>query len=359
MIARDEAHNLVRSIPAVTPFVTQVVVVDTGSKDATVETARGLGATVSSFPWNDSFADAKNHAIEQASEPFVLVVDADEVLAPGSELALAEFCRRKDGAAGRVSIRSELDASSGSVSVEHIVRIFPSAAGYRYRGRIHEQLLRAGKPPLSVSTGITLLHSGYGAAAVKQTGKIERNLHLLQLELRETPEDPYLHYQMGKTLYLAERYGEATAHLLRAVELIGAEETEVPSYAPNLFLKLAYASLRAGEPRTFLEVLAAACGLFPDFTDLYFAYGVGLMEMQDASAMDSIREAFEHCLALGETSRDRYETVEGVGTYRAHFNLGLYHELTGDLQAARDHYQAALDMGFQPASERLRAAGAT
>jgi tetratricopeptide (TPR) repeat protein len=89
---------------------------------------------------------------------------------------------------------------------------------------------------------------------------------------------------------------------------------------------------------------------FPDYTDLWFLAALCHLALGQASEMVG---AFERCLALGEAPR--YATVEGVGSFRPLYNLGLYHELGGDLPRARECYTRALEVkpSFAPAAERL------
>jgi hypothetical protein len=64
---------------------------------------------------------------------------------------------------------------------------------------------------------------------------------------------------------------------------------------------------------------------------------------------------FEHCLTLGEPDPARYESVPGVGSYRAAYNLGVFHESIGDAARARKFFERAAVDGYPPAAERLQA----
>ena len=77
-IVKNEAKELDRSIHSLRHAVEELVVVDTGSKDATVEIARSYGAKILSFPWQDHFAKARNFALEHVESPWVIFLDADE-----------------------------------------------------------------------------------------------------------------------------------------------------------------------------------------------------------------------------------------------------------------------------------------
>ena len=79
VIAKNEARNLPRCLRSVTGIADDVVVVDSGSTDGTTEIAATHGARVFQRAFT-TYADQKNWASAQATEPFVLNLDADEAL---------------------------------------------------------------------------------------------------------------------------------------------------------------------------------------------------------------------------------------------------------------------------------------
>jgi tetratricopeptide (TPR) repeat protein len=81
MIVRNEEEFLADCLRSVLGVVDEMVIVDTGSTDSTARIAADFGARVFSFEWNDDFSAARNHSLEQASEDWILVLDADEVIA--------------------------------------------------------------------------------------------------------------------------------------------------------------------------------------------------------------------------------------------------------------------------------------
>src|SRR5690349_12770847 len=85
MIVRDEQAALDRCLESVAGLAADVVIVDTGSTDATVDIARARGATVLRHDFTTvDFAAARNAGLAAATGEFVLVLDADETLDPAS-----------------------------------------------------------------------------------------------------------------------------------------------------------------------------------------------------------------------------------------------------------------------------------
>ncbi|MGB8956090.1 MAG: glycosyltransferase family 2 protein [Tumebacillaceae bacterium] len=353
MIVRDEQENIEECLRSVLPYVTEVIVVDTGSQDLTPERASALGAQVFHHPWSDDFSTARNAALERATQPLILVLDADERFAAETEPQLARFCREQDGVAGRVLVRSFLDNVAHSNTTSEITRIFPNRPEYRYHGRIHEQLLYVGQTPVTVSTGILITHTGYLSEQQEKHGKIERNLNLLLQEHASNPDDAYTIYQLGKTCFVGQRYSEAKTWFQAAIDLV-TDTGELPPWFPTLLGQYAYALLHLQDYAALFHVVESGIDLYADFTDLYFVYGLALIDLKDPQRLPDIRNAFEYCLHLGEPDPSRYESVHGVGSYIARYNLGVFYEVTGDAAQAREQYRLSADTGYEPAKKRLQ-----
>ena len=82
MIVRDEAFFIEECLTQAAPHVDEIVVVDTGSTDGTRDIAVRHAQVVADFTWIDDFAAARNAAIERAHGDWILVLDADERIAP-------------------------------------------------------------------------------------------------------------------------------------------------------------------------------------------------------------------------------------------------------------------------------------
>ena len=96
MIVRNEEARLVECLRSVQGFADELVVVDTGSTDATVAIAEAAGARVEQIPWPGDFAPARNQALEFLKGDWVLVLDADEQLRPEAIPALKALMAQPD-----------------------------------------------------------------------------------------------------------------------------------------------------------------------------------------------------------------------------------------------------------------------
>jgi len=91
IITRNEEENLPGTLASV-HFADQIVVLDSGSTDRTVEIARAANAEVYEEPWA-GFASAKNSAIAKCTGAWVLSLDADEELTPELQIEIRTLLR--------------------------------------------------------------------------------------------------------------------------------------------------------------------------------------------------------------------------------------------------------------------------
>lgn len=354
MIVKNEADLIEKTLLSANPLVKEMIVVDTGSTDGTPEIARKLGARVSYKEWNDNFSDLRNYSIQLASHPFILILDADEVIVDSKLCEMQDLFRyleSNEGSAGAVSIMSE--TLTGDKSISSITRIFPNDARYRYEGRIHEQLTFHGKPIHTIIDSlIKINHIGYTPLQIKKKNKYDRNRQLLIKELKERDDKSYVLYQIGKTYYSQKEYTLAKQYFQECVEI--EINTNRRIFLSNALLLLGYCCIFLRKFDEMLFYYNLAIEIYPDYTDLYFMYGVGLIEVKNLNAFKEIPNIFKHCVELGEPSSLKYETVRGVGSFKAFFNLGLYYELTNNLDLSRYYYELSSQSGYEPALKRLK-----
>jgi tetratricopeptide (TPR) repeat protein len=217
LIARDEESNLPACLGSAAGLFDEVVVVDTGSADRTRAVAAGLGARVFDIPWPDSFAAARNAALDRAEGAWAFRLDCDERLEPGSReelrALLAGLPAESTDPPVAFGVRCRHEPAGGPAVELDEARLFPNRPDVRWRYRVHEQVAPS---VLALGgsirrTGVRLLHAGYSDAATTRA-KLARNLRLLEADAAEFPEDPYVLFYLGWTrLDLGDRAGAAEA----------------------------------------------------------------------------------------------------------------------------------------------------
>ena len=125
-----------RCLASVSAVADELVVVDTGSTDATVAIARGHGAVVLHHDFDPvDFAAARNAGLARAGGDHILVLDADETLEPASAPVVRSLARAGENVGYVVTRRNHQE---GRTWLDHAVRLFPGRPEHRYRHRVHE-----------------------------------------------------------------------------------------------------------------------------------------------------------------------------------------------------------------------------
>lgn len=199
MIAKDSAATIGNAIKQATSIFSQVIVVDTGSADATPSIASALGAEVYYFSWLDDFSAARNYGLEFMRTDWALTLDSDEVFGFDSFMAQKFLLENPLCGGIKVNIINYLNEGGDIIETTHkAVRIFRNLPQIKYEGQIHEQVT-----PSIIEAGYTIIdseiiihHYGY---AEKNESKISRNRSLLLDELKKHPLDEWLKYHLAET----------------------------------------------------------------------------------------------------------------------------------------------------------------
>src|SRR3990170_9028860 len=135
MIVKNEEEFLPNCLNSIKAAVDEIIVVDTGSADDTVNIAKNFGAKVYHHPWNDSFSEARNHCLNYASGDWILQIDADEELEQADipKLRLVISDNRYNG----IIIAIQSIIKDGLHTFYH-PRIFRRGKGF-YKDIIHEK----------------------------------------------------------------------------------------------------------------------------------------------------------------------------------------------------------------------------
>ena len=242
MIVRDEAEVLRSALESVRSIADQIVVVDTGSQDASPSVARECGAEVFDFAWCDDFAAARNAALEHATGDWVLVLDADEWIAAADRARLRATldgprdrvyeCEQRNyvGDAATPGLRAGAIpavwgvAAAGYVTARQ-VRLFPNDPRLRYQGCVHEQLEQAVRTAAfeTMALDLTVHHLGKLRSAAIMQRKAQLYRLLGQMKLEHAPDGRALLELGVQCIELGEiaRAAELLERALATSEVLG------------------------------------------------------------------------------------------------------------------------------------------
>ncbi len=337
MIAKNEERVLGACLESAKPFFTQIIVVDTGSTDRTIEIAKEHGAEVHKFKWVDSFAAARDESMKYAKGSWIFWMDCDDTLPfiSGEAILRAATNAPKSIIGFSSKVRFVTDDPTHGTVVDHI-KLFRNLPGLDWEFRIHEQILaslrkhRGDVVPLDAE----VLHSGYDSSEEGQQRKYERDDHLLALALKELPDHPYMLFCQGMTDHYRKAYEPAIRYLKRCIEECRNEET---------VLKKAYSllgrSLReSGSVEEALETFERGIVACPDDPELHFDRGQTLARLGNhLAALDSYRAVLRPQGAGTLSSVDL-----GILGYKTYVNMAISLMELGRYLEARDYFWKAI-----------------
>jgi hypothetical protein len=195
----NEEESIRGCLEALAADCDQVLLIDGGSKDATVDVARASCQTLAlvSRPWTDDFAAQRNIAFDHVGDTgWLAYVDADETLATQDEGKLRAVLAALDHLLpDRDLVVSPCIVDSNSARHTDTRRIMRAATGLRFRGRLHERPYDVnGAAPTNVQVAVTLRHTGYEPDVIERRQKANRYARLVGLCLAEEPRNPKWHF---------------------------------------------------------------------------------------------------------------------------------------------------------------------
>jgi tetratricopeptide (TPR) repeat protein len=335
MIVRDEEQMLPRCLAAVAGAVDEIVIVDTGSTDATIEIARSFGARVIEREWTGSFAEARNASFDAASGDWLMYLDADELLVRED----IELLRALTGRTWREAFHLSLthytgDTGEGTALVQNALRVFRNRPEYRFVGRLHEQItesLPTYLPERFEATGVRIEHYGFLGVVRDGREKSRRNIEILELQRAESAPSPFLHFNLGSE-YAA--VGDATAALgefERSWALLqNRRDRDSFQFTPVLISRMVKALRACGRPQDALARAIDGLERFPDFTELVLEQAFAAVALGHE---DRAIACYERCIEMGDPPR-RYTARVGCGTYLPRIHLASLRRSRGELEQA-------------------------
>lgn len=349
MIVKNEEDCIGRCLKSVEGVVDEIIIVDTGSTDRTVEICQSFGAKVYSFPWNESFADARNYGIEQATGDWILWLDADEEVDEQDRYKLRDALYLDSSLILNVRLINYFgeEANKDQVLTMAHPRLFRNQKDLRFVGKIHETLVLKDKSQIGF-VDINVYHYGYLTEVVGKKDKVSRNLSMLQRELQENENTPWIHYHIATEYTRLLEFKKAFHHLNTSI----AQFIEKGQMPPSFLYKLKYTILiNTGSWDGAWPGIERAVTLYPDYVDLRFFMGFILCNKK---MYRKAIKAFEACIELGEENIN-YLTLKGFGSFYAWYYKGLCHQKLNQLDEAIFSFLQAIHVSdtFTPALDSL------
>jgi len=273
MIVKNEEESLPRALGSIKGLADEIIVVDTGSTDKTVEIAKSFGAKVYFFEWCDDFSAARNESLKHATCDYILWLDGDDEIKKEYHDSIKMHLKNYKGSGVFLKLINVHKDGTGSEAIQ--LRLFPNRKGVFFEGRVHEQVIyELQKKGISLTIcDVPLFHYGYETNE-SILEKIKRNIFMLELELKEKPDNLNTHFFLSRSLKGLGRNEEAIAHLdkMLAIAMVN------PNFMAYDIVKLGFVDkavilYNMGRENESLSILEQSKRLYPGNTLVAFTLG--------------------------------------------------------------------------------------
>ena len=343
VIAKNEEKHMENFLSSIKKHMKkypyELVIVDTGSTDQTVEIAKRYTNKIFNFEWINDFSAARNYSLECASYNWVLVWECDDYMVDLKPECFQQMMIQYPKGVGIISLKNHCWTNGRDRILTSEGFRFFSKKHFYYEGIIHEQLTPVnGQSYELVNLPITVEHFGYIGTQEELFAKAQRNNNLLFQQLKDNPNDPYLYFQIGQSYDLINDSENACYYYGKGLEYDVNPELE---YVYQMVLSYGYKLL---DLKRYKEALAFE-NIFENFhVTAEFACLMGQIYLHNGLYMKAMSEF------LLATTYETSET-EGANTYTPLYNMGYINELLGNKEDAIRLYECCGN--FEPAIQHL------
>jgi len=315
MIVKNEEANLPRALTSIRGVADELIVVDTGSKDRTMEIARNFGAKVFHFDWCDDFSAARNESLKHATKDYILWLDGDDEFQSNHSGELREILKKNRGKAFHFLVQLLFENRKDEY---YQVRMFPRRKDVLFEGRVHEQpnysLRRSGIPTLA--TQLRIVHHGYNNAN-NIVPKLERNLKILEAEQAEKKGDIIVRFFRAKTNMGLHRVKESETLYKEIIE----DAKKDRFFRTTEYWRISYLDLinvlaaqgSYGDAKTYIAELKNTFGA--DFFSYYYLGNILMREGDYSGAMKELAAAERAGIEMGTFPVNKPQMLAGLHAY--------------------------------------------
>jgi tetratricopeptide (TPR) repeat protein len=344
MIVRDAEQSLLSTLESVQDLADEIIIVDTGSADRTREIARRRSTRLVELTWTNSFADARNAAIDETTGDWILWLDAGETLGADSARELRQFVDQlqHSNTAYLVMLQKAPAHKTGYVEQAARLRLIPQRDDLRYYGHVREQMRydqSLGELKVEIAPGIIERGSQDQDAKVRRA-RAERNLQLVKADQAELGISPRTEIVRGEALLDLQQNSEAAQAFQQAVKIAERGSTEMlDAYYGWLTCYDQWPERRPEQ----LAIAAAALEVFPLDAQLLCAVGTYL---QGSGRIDLAIKSFQTAAEHGQVNVETWHLAAMVEVTMTCWSHAL--EQAGQLDAAIDVLQQIVQAETSP-----------
>ena len=340
MILKNEEKFLPGCLGSVKGLVDEIIVVDTGSTDRTMEIAREYGAKIYEHPWQNDFSYHRNQSINYATGNWILIIDADEELDSSEHGLIRSAILRKDVDALSFVVYNKIQHGRTGFLVSH--RLFRNNKGYHYEGIVHNQLIFDG---VALTTPFKVIHHGYGLPDDEMRDKGNRSEALLMKQLELNPDNAFAHFNLAQIYRGMGEPEKSLKHALKVIELMSPQDEDRRHIYIMALDQIGCAYVGINENEKAKEYFYKAIDIKNDYLDPWFNLGYVYAQESDYDKADN---HFNRYLEIRNSFKEHKEWVGLIlnnlnSQFAAHYGLAISQIHKGHTNKAIEYLNGILE----------------
>ncbi len=351
MIVKDEEELLEGCLESIRDWVDEIILVDTGSTDRTVEIAEQYGAKIFHQPWEGNFSKHRNYSIEQASSDWIFIIDADERFEVDDLKIVRPLLGDQNCNIISINVFNVYGDNNEEKTFLPSVRFFRSETGLRYEGIVHNVLTL--KPETVVHrTPARIRHLGYDLSKEKMQKKAERTSALLEKQLEENPDNAFALFNYAQLL-CGLREDDLTVHADRIIKMAGrAVELSTPPDKQSRYIylmclsQLAWTHFYCKDFEKAIEFANRALDEKPDYLDplLLLGHVAAAQEQYDDAAVHYQKYVDVQAAYDAGAESENMIIMHLDSRVAAFYGLAMIADVSGDVQKAEQFYRKTVEL---------------
>ncbi|MEE8597262.1 MAG: glycosyltransferase [bacterium] len=264
MIVKNEKRFLPMCLESIKNHTDEIIIVDTGSTDSTIEIAKRYNAKIYHHAWENSFSKARNYSLKYATCDWILILDADEEVDREDAHKLKDVIKENDANMIYLPVLNR-PVGGKNFSISNSERLFKNHLGFCYDGIVHNALKYSG---LTKKANIKIYHYGYNQGDEQMEKKFIRTSTLLRKQIKNDPQNPIPRHYLATSYLNRQINDECIREALEAIRLFEQQNSNVQ---PQLltYYTASVAFYRKKDLANAEKYALKAIDFYADYVDAY------------------------------------------------------------------------------------------
>jgi len=338
IITKDSENYIENTLKSIKDISDEIIVVDTGSTDNTINISKKYNCKIFNYKWNDDFSEVRNYAISKCTKDWILSIDSDETLEGYKDEIIKSISKTYDKIPFFfLDIFTYIDKSKDKEYkyYQKQIRLFPNTDNVLYEYKIKEKIYHPKGTDNLISLDINKVFIKHFLKNGLKS-KTKRNVNMLKSLLKENSSSFYYNYLMGKECLL---YG----YLIKAFNCyqaaLNSDEYKDELIMSDICIDIIKIMYKIGEKEESLNECIRRQNICKNNPYYWFVYGfLSLKEGDIKTCIEALKKSID-LPPLADPVLNDIDTI----TWKPNLLIGYSYLRIKDYKNAKIHLEKALE----------------